>query len=103
MAVGKVVWEEAAADAKGVAGPWNVDVDLQDAEFEDVPGFGFFDGDGAGKDVPAGAFVGCRDFCVDVVDVDGDVGGSHAEGFEAGARAAGGEGLDLDRVAGFDR
>jgi hypothetical protein len=38
-----------------------VDVDFEDADFEDVAGFGVGDGDGAGEDVAAGAAVGLRD------------------------------------------
>ena len=101
-AVGEVVGEKAAADAEGVAGPGDVDIDFLDADFEDVAGLGFFDGDGAGEDVATGTFFGGGDFGVDVVDVRGDVGGGDAERFEAGAGAAGGEGLDGDGVAGLD-
>ena len=102
VAVGEVVGEEAAAGAEGVAGPGDVDVDLLDADFEDVAGFGSFDGDGAGEDVASGAFVGGGIVFVDVVNVRGDVGGCDAKGFEALAGAAGGEGLDFYGVSGFD-
>ena len=101
-AVGEVVGEKAAADAEGVAGPGNVDIDFLNTNFEDVAGLGFLDGDGAGEDVAAGTFFGGGDLGVDVVDVRGDVGGGDAEGFEARAGAAGGEGLDGDGVAGLD-
>ena len=80
VAVGEVVGEEAAAGAEGVAGPGDVDVDFLDADFEDVAGFGFGDGDWAGEDVAAGAFVGGGIVFVDVVDVGGDVGCGDAEG-----------------------
>ena len=102
VAVGEVVGEEAAAGAEGVAGPGDVDVDLLNADFEDVAGFGFCDGDGAGEDVAAGAFFGGGIVLIDVGDVGGDVGFGYAEGLEALGRAAGGEGLDLDGVAGVD-
>lgn len=69
FAVRKVVGQEATADSEGVARPRDVDVDFQDADFEDVAWLGLFDGDRAGEDVAAGAFVGCRDFGVDVSDV----------------------------------
>ena len=101
-AVGKVVGEEAAAGAEAVAGPRDVDVDFLNADFEDVAGFGFGDGDGAGENVAAGTSFGDGDFGVDVVDIRGNVGGGDAEGFEALGRAAGGEGLDGDGVAGVD-
>ena len=103
VAVGEVVRQEAAAGAEGVAGPGDVDVDFLDADFEDVAGFGFGDGDGAGEDVAAGAFFAGGDFGVDVGDVRRDVGFGYAEGLEALGWAAGGEGLDGDGVAGFDR
>ena len=102
VAVGEVVGQEAAASAEGVAGPGDVDVDFLDADFEDVAGFGFGDGDRAGEDVAAGALFAGRDFGVDVGDVGGNVGFGYAEGLEALGRAAGGEGLDGDSVAGFD-
>jgi hypothetical protein len=101
-AIGEVVGEKAAAGAEAVAGPRDVDVDFLNADFEDVAGFGFGDGDGAREDVAAGTSLGGGDFGVDVVDVGGNVGGSDAEGFEALGRAAGGEGLDGDGVAGVD-
>jgi hypothetical protein len=102
VAVGEVVGEEAAAGAEAVAGPGDVDVDLLDADFEDVAGFGFGDGYGAGEDVTAGTFFCGGDLGVDVADVLGNVGGFDAQGFEALGRAAGGEGLDGDGVAGVD-
>jgi hypothetical protein len=102
FAVGEVVGEEAAAGAEGVAGPWDVDVDFLNANFEDIAGCGSVDGDGAGEDVASGALVGGGIVFVDVVDVGGDVGWGDAEGFEALAGAAGGEGLDFDGIAGFD-
>jgi len=102
VAVGEVVREEAAACAEAVAGPGNVDVDLLDADFEDVTGFGFGDGDRTGEDVAAGAALCGREFGVDVVDVGGNVFGGDADGFEALARSAGREGLDGDGVAGVD-
>jgi hypothetical protein len=102
FAVRKVVGQETAADAERVAGPWDVDVDLQDADFEDVARLGFFDRDRAGEDVSAGAFIGCGDFRVDVGDVGRNVCFGDAEGFEALGGAAGGEGLDFDGVAGLD-
>ena len=100
--VGEVVGEEAAAGTEGVAGPGDVEVDLLDAEFEDVAGFGVGDGDGAGEDVAAGAFVGCGVVGVDVADGVGDVGGGDADGGESLGWATGGEGLDGDGVAGVD-
>jgi hypothetical protein len=102
VAVGEVVGEEAAAGAEGVAGPGDVDVDFLDADFEDVAGLGFSDGNGTGEDVAAGALFAGGDFGVDVGDVGGDVGFGDAESFEALGWAAGGEGLDGDGVAGFD-
>ena len=100
--VGEVVGQKAAAGAEGVAGPGDVDGDLLDADFEDVAGFGFGEGDGAGEDVAAGTFLVGGEVVVDVVDVFGDVGGGDAGGFEAGTGAAGGQGLDGDGVAGVD-
>ena len=44
--VGEVVGQEAAAGAKGVAGPGDVDGDFLDAHFEHVAGFGFGERDG---------------------------------------------------------
>ena len=102
FAVGEVVGEEAAAGAEGVAGPGDVDVDLLDADFEDVAGFGFCDGDGAGEDVAAGAFFGWRGLWCRCRRRRGDVGVGDAEGLEALGWAAGGEGLDFDGVAGVD-
>jgi len=102
FAVGEVVGEEAAAGAEGVAGPGDVEVDLLNADFEDVAGFGFGDGDGAGEDMAAGSFLCCGVVFVDVVDVGGDVGFGDAEGFETFRRAAGGEGLDGDGVTGVN-
>ncbi len=100
-AVGEVFGEEAVFSGS-VAGPGDVYVDFLDADFEDVAGFGFGDGDGPGEDVAAGAPVGGGDLVVDVGDVGWDVGGGDASGFEAVGRAAGGEGLDDDGVAGVD-
>ena len=102
VAVREVVGEKTAAGAEGVAGPSDVDIDFLDADFEHIAWFGSIDGYGAGEDVASGTLVGCRIVFVDVVNVGGDVGGSDAERFQALARAAGGEGLDLDRVSGFD-
>ena len=102
-AVGEVVGEEAAAGAEAVAGEVGVDVDFQDADFEDVAGFGFFDGDGAGEDVAAGAAVGLRDSGVEGGEPGGDlVGGGRLRRLEAVGRAAGGGGLHDDGVAGVD-
>ena len=98
VAVGKVGSEEAVL-AGSVAGPGNVDVDFLDADFEDVTGLGFCDGDGAGENVAAGAALGLGDLVVDVGDVGRDVGVGDAAGFQAGGRAAGGEGLHDDGVA----
>jgi hypothetical protein len=102
VAVREVVGEETAAGAEGVAGPRNVDVDFLDPDFEDIAWFGSVDGYRTGEDVASGTLVGGRIVFVDVVDVGGDVGGSDAEGLQALAWAAGGEGLDLDRVSGLD-
>jgi hypothetical protein len=102
VGVREVVGEEAAASAEGVAGPGDVDGDLEDADLEDVAGFGLFDGYGSGEDVAAGAALGGGDFGVDVGYVGGYVGGFDAEGLEALGWAAGGEGLHDDGVAGVD-
>ena len=102
VGVGEVVGQEAAAGSEAVACPGDVDGDLLDADFEDIAGFGLFDGYGAGEDVAAGAALGCGDFGVDVGYVGGDVGLGYAEGFEAVGWAAGGKGLDDDGVAGVD-
>jgi hypothetical protein len=102
FAVGEVVGQEAAAGAEGVAGPGDVDVDFLYADLEDVAGFGFFDGDGAGEDMAAGALFRGGIVFVDVGDVRGDVGCGDAERLEPLWRAAGGEGLDCDGVTGFD-
>jgi hypothetical protein len=102
VTVGEVVGEEAAAGAEGVAGPSDVDVDFLDADFKDIAWFSSVDGYGTSEDVASGTLVGGRIVFVDVVDVGGDVGGSDAERFQALAWAAGGEGLDLDGVSGFD-
>ena len=83
FAVGEVVGEEAAAGAEGVACPGDVDVDLLDADFEDVAGFGFGDGDRAGEDVAAGTFFGGGEVFVDVGYVGGYVGFGYSERFEA--------------------
>ena len=48
VAVGEVVGEEAAAGTEGVTGPSDVDVDLLDANFEDIAWFGSVDGYGTG-------------------------------------------------------
>ena len=101
-AVGEVVGEEAAAGAEAVAGEVGVELDFEDADFEDVAGFGFGDGDGAGEDVAAGAAVGLRDLFVEGVEPGGDVGGGDAFVLEALGRAAGGGGLHDDGVAGVD-
>ena len=101
-AVGEVVGEEAAAGAEAVAGEVGVELDFEDADLEDVAGFGFGDGDGAGEDVAAGAAVGLRDFFVEGVEPGGDFGGGDAFGLEAFGRAAGGGGLHDDGVAGVD-
>ncbi len=53
FAVGEIVGEEAAACAEGVAGPGDVNVDLLDADFEDVAGLRFFDCYWPGEDVAA--------------------------------------------------
>ena len=100
-AVGEVLGEEAVFSGS-VAGPGDVYVNFLDADLEDVAGLGFGDGDGAGEDVAAGAPVGGWDFVVDVGDVGWDVGWGDASGLEAVRRAAGGEGLDDDGVAGVD-
>src|SRR5256712_2681638 len=62
--VGKVVGEEAAAGAESVVGVGYGEADFLDAHFEDVAGLGAFDGDRAGKNVPARSLV--LDFFVDV-------------------------------------
>ena len=102
FAVGKVVGEEAATGAEGVAGPGDIDVDFLDADFEDVARLGLFNGDRSGEDVAAGTFFAGGNLGVDVIDVRRDVGCGDAEGLEALGWAAGGEGLDGDGVAGFD-
>ena len=102
FAVGEVVGKEAAAGSEGVAGPGDVNVDFLDAYFEDVAGFGFFDGDGTGEDVAAGAFFGGGIVLVDVAHVRGNVSFGYSEGLEALGRAAGGEGLDFYGVAGVN-
>jgi hypothetical protein len=102
FAVGEVVGQEAAAGTEGVAGPGDVDVDFLDTDFEDVAGFGFLNGDGAGEDVAAGSLFRGGIVFVDVGDVGGNVGVGDAQGFEVLGRAAGGESLDFDGVAGFD-
>ena len=66
------------------------------------PGLASLDGYGAGEDVAARAAVGGWDLGVDVAYVGGDVGWLDAEGLEALGWAAGGEGLDDDRVSGVD-
>ena len=101
-AVGEVVGEEAAAGAEAVAGEVGGDVDLEDADFEDVAGLGLGDGDGAGEDVAAGAAVGLRDFGVEIAEPGGDFVGVDAFGLEALGWAAGGGGLHDDGVAGVD-
>ena len=102
VTIGEVVGEKAAADAEGVTGPGDVDVDFLDAEFEDIARLGSIDGDGAGEDVAAGAFFRGGDFGIDIGDVGRDIGFGDAEGLEALGRAAGGEGLDGNGVAGFN-
>src|ERR1700679_3262669 len=102
FAVREVVGQETAAGTEGVAGPGDVDVDLLDANFEDIAGFGFFDGDRAGENVATGAFFSGRIIFVDVAHVSGNVGFGYAEGLEALGCSACGEGLDLDGVARFD-
>ena len=99
-AVGEVVGEEAAAGAEAVAGEVGVELDFEDADFEDVAGLGFGDGDGAGEDVAAGAAVGCGDLFVDAAEPIGDLGGGDAFALEAFGWAAGGGGLHDDGVAG---
>ena len=101
-AVGEVVGEEAAAGAEAVAGEVGGDVDVEDADFEDVAGLGFGDGDGAGEDVAAGAAIGLRDAGVERAEPGRNLGGFDAFGFEAFGRAAGGGGLHDDGVAGVD-
>ena len=101
-AVGEVVGEEAAAGAEAVAGEVGVELNFEDADLEDVAGFGFGDGDGAGEDVAAGAAVVLRDFLVEAVEPSGDLGGGDAFVLEALGRAAGGGGLHDDGVAGVD-
>jgi hypothetical protein len=101
MAVGEVVGEKTAAGAEGVARPGDVDVNLLDANFKDVAGFGSIDGDRTSKNVASGAFVGGGIVFVDVVDVGGDVGRRDAEGLETLAGAAGGESLNPNSVTGF--
>ena len=80
-AVGEVVGEEAAACAEAVAGEVGVDVDFEDADFEDVAGFGFGDGDGASEDVAAGAAVGRGDAGVERGEPGGDLVGLDAFGW----------------------
>ena len=80
-----------------------VDGDLEDADFEDVAGLGFGDGDGAGEDVAAGAAVGlagrrCRGCRARW----GSRSGLTPWDCEALGRAAGGGGLHDDGVAGVD-
>ena len=102
FAVGEVVGEEAAAGSEGVACPGDVDVDLLDADFEDVTRFGFFNGDGTGEDVASGTFFGGGIVLIDVADIGGNVGFGYAEGLEALGCSTGGEGLNFDGVAGVD-
>ena len=75
---------------------------MEDADFEDVAGFGAGDGDGAGEDVAAGAALGLRDAGVERGEPVGDFGGLDAFGLEAVGWAAGGGRLHDDRVAGVD-
>ena len=100
-AVGKFHGEEAAAEAEAVAGEVGVELDLEDLDFEDVAGFGFCDGDGAGEDVAAGTLVG--DLGVDGRGVGRDLLGPDAFGDHALGGAAGGERLDRDDIAAMNR
>src|SRR6185437_11046692 len=88
--------------AEAVAGEVGVELNFEDADLEDVAGFGFSDGDGAGEDMAAGAAVFFGDLFVDGVEPCGDLGGGDALMFEALGRAAGGGGLHDDGVAGVD-
>jgi len=77
-------------------------MDFFDADFEDVAGLGFGNGDGAGQNMTSRATGFLGDLVVHVVEVGWDVFVGDAFGFEAGARAAGGEGLHDNGVAGMD-
>ena len=99
-AVGIVIGQEAATGAKAVAGEGNVDVDLEDLDFEDIAGFGFGDSDGAGKDMTSGTFV--LDLAINVGVIGRNIGGRDALLHQSLGGTAGGEGLNADRVARVD-
>lgn len=100
-AVGELHRKEAAVEAEAVAREVGIDGDFEDLDFEEVAGFGFGDGDGAGENVAAGAFVFVGVILVDGIVVGGNIGGFYALFDHAVVRAAGGEGLDGDGVAGM--
>jgi hypothetical protein len=99
-AVGEVVGEESAPGAEAVAGEVGRYIDVEDADFEDVAGFGFGDGDRPGEDVAAGPAIGLRNTGIKWAEPGGDFGGLDAFGLETLWRAAGGGCLHDDRVTG---
>ena len=101
--VGEVVRQESAAGGEAVAGEIGVEVDLLDADFERVAGFRFGDGDRASEDVAARAALGLGTAGVDGGFIGGNFGGMKAKLLQSLGRAAGGERLHDDGVAGVHR
>ena|SRR5215469_13052986 len=99
-AVWVVHGQEASVETEAIACEVGINVDLQNLDFEDVAGLGFFNRDGAGEDVAAGTFVG--HLFVDRGGVGRDIFRLDTAGDETVGWAAGREGLHRDGVARVD-
>src|SRR5215472_11256543 len=100
-AIGILVRQKAASNAKSIAGPGSIDIDFLNLNFENVPRLGFGNFERTGEDMTAWTLVlhlpinGCV--------IGRNVRGRDTLFDEALIGAAGGKRLDPNRVAGMNR
>ena len=100
-AVRIIIGQEPTAGAKAVAGPGHIDVNLQDLNFEHVPGFGLGNVDRPGENMAAGALV--LYLAINGRVIGRNVGSRNPLFHHPVVRAAGRKRLDAYRISGVNR